>query len=95
MTASLGVPRRCSRRPARSFQNRLLHELVGRGQATALIFGTPAHRRNAYCGLMLDRLVAEADGFRSKVVNLAANEDVAIVFTATDAAHDVTVGGAA
>ena len=44
---------------------------------------------------MLDRLVAEADGFRSKVVNLAANEDVAIVFTATDAAHDVTVGGAA
>ena len=31
--------------------------------------------------------------FNQKTINLAANEDVTIVFTATDAEHDVTVEG--
>ena len=39
------------------------------------------------------RLDGRSFDFNQKTINLTANEEVAIVFTATDAEHDVTVEG--
>lgn len=63
----LGVDPIFTRRPACPFHDRSLGELVGRGRATVFMFGTPARGRNAYCGPVLNLLVAEATRFQYNI----------------------------
>jgi len=63
----LGVDPLCTREPACTLHDRSLDGVIGNGRPTAVMFATPARCQTAYCGPVLDFLLAEAPAFADRM----------------------------
>jgi hypothetical protein len=63
----LGVHPLCTRVPACPLHTTSLDQVIGTGQAVAVMFATPARCQSQYCGPVLDQLLDVADDYADDI----------------------------